>query len=221
MEGWWVWTVDDFGGKLRAAKGGDEEAFAVIWRTFNPPLLRYVRVKATPVAEDVVAETWLRAIQSLPTFEGDEAGFRAWLYTTARNLITDWYRVGPRRPFPVETSTIALFPARTSVETEVDERSGTDAALAVIAVLPADQAEAVLLRIVAGLDVSAVAKIMQRSTGAVRVLCHRGLRRLESLLEQGDPEEPASLRLRPVVNRDGDATSATAGVANGRGVLHG
>jgi RNA polymerase sigma-70 factor, ECF subfamily len=208
--------VDDFGGKLKAAKKGDEDAFTEIWRTFHPPLLRYVRVKATPVAEDVVAETWLRAIQSLPTFEGDEAGFRAWLYTTARNLITDWYRVGSRRPFPVETSTIALFPARASVEAEVDERSGTDAALAVIASLPADQAEAVLLRIVAGLDVAAVARIMQRSPGAVRVLCHRGLRRLESVLERADTEQTPALRLatatddhnRSAVSReDGPAVS--------------
>lgn len=213
--------MDDFGGKLRAAKGGDEDAFAAIWRAFHPPLLRYVRIKATPVAEDVVAETWLRAIQSLPTFEGDEAGFRAWLYTTARNLITDWYRVGSRRPFPVETSTIALFPARSSVEAEVDERSGTDAALAVIAALPPDQAEAVLLRIVAGLDVTAVAKIMQRSTGAVRVLCHRGLRRLESLLEHRDPKEPLSLPPRPVMDDNGNSAGAARDVSQVGGVLHG
>jgi RNA polymerase sigma-70 factor, ECF subfamily len=214
-------SVDDFGGKLKAAKGGDEDAFAAIWRAFHPPLLRYVRVKATPVAEDVVAETWLRAIQSLPNFEGDEGGFRAWLYTTARNLITDWYRVGSRRPFPVETSTIALFPSRSNVETEADERSGTDAALAVIAVLPPDQAEAVLLRIVAGLDVASVARIMQRSTGAVRVLCHRGLRRLESLLAEGDSKQPLALRLLPVPGSDEESGIGTGDTSEIGGVLHG
>jgi DNA-directed RNA polymerase specialized sigma24 family protein len=44
--------------------------------------------------------------------------------------------------------------------------------------LPADQAEAVLLRVLAGLDYPAVAEVMDRSTGAVRVLVHRGLKRL-------------------------------------------
>ena len=48
--------------------------------------------------------------------------------------------------------------------------------------LSADQADAVLLRVVAGLDVAEVAGIMGRSPGAVRVLCHRALRRLAPLL---------------------------------------
>jgi RNA polymerase sigma-70 factor (ECF subfamily) len=51
-----------------------------------------------------------------------------------------------------------------------------------IATLPADQAEAITLRVVAGLDVSRVATIMDKRPGAVRVLAHRGLRRLAERL---------------------------------------
>jgi RNA polymerase sigma-70 factor (ECF subfamily) len=47
-----------------------------------------------------------------------------------------------------------------------------------IATLPPDQAEAILLRVVAGLDVAQVADVMGRSPGAVRVLTHRGLKTL-------------------------------------------
>ena len=178
--------MNDFRGSLRAAKRGDQDAFASLWRQFQPSLLRYLKIKANPVAEDLAADTWLRVLRALPDFEGDEAGFRAWLFTTARNRLTDWYRGGSRRLDFIEHSKLDLLPASNNVESDADENSATYAALALISQLPADQSEAVMLRIVAGLDVASVAKIMGRTSGSVRVLCHRGVRRLESALSDTD-----------------------------------
>jgi len=177
-----VRTLNDFSELLRAAKRGDEDAFALLWRQYHPGVLRYLMVRAGSDAEDLAADTWCQAIRALDSFEGDENGFRAWLYTSARNRLTDWYRGSHRRPLPVDRSNLLLFPSQQRVEADAEENAATDAALALIAELPPDQAEAVMLRIIAGLDVSAVATIMERSPGAVRVLCHRGLRRLERSL---------------------------------------
>jgi RNA polymerase sigma-70 factor (ECF subfamily) len=175
--------MDDFGGNLRKARSGDQDAFARLWRNYQPGLLRYLKVKAGQGAEDLAADTWLRVVRALPTFEGDEAGFRAWLFTTARNRLTDWYRGGSNRLGLLEYSKLTLIPAKNNVEAEADEHAATEVALALIAELPPDQAEAVVLRIIAGLSVAAVASIMDRSQGSVRVLCHRGLRGLERKLE--------------------------------------
>lgn len=172
----------DFGGSLQAAKRGDEEAFAAIWREFQPGLLRYLRVKAAPAAEDLAADTWFRVLKALPSFEGDESGFRAWLFTAARNRLTDWYRAGDLRPLSIDVANLAVLPASNNVESEADEHSATERSLALIATLPPDQGEAVMLRIVAGLSVPVTAEIMGRSPGSIRVLCHRGLRRLEEML---------------------------------------
>jgi RNA polymerase sigma-70 factor (ECF subfamily) len=65
----------------------------------------------------------------------------------------------------------------------------TQSAIALIGTLPADQAEAVMLRNVSGLPVSVVAEIMGRPPGTVRVLCHRGLRRLARTLEGVVPDK--------------------------------
>ena len=64
--------------------------------------------------------------------------------------------------------------------------SGTSGLLgnALVRRLPPDQADAVLLRIVAGMDVGQVAEVMGRSEGSVRVLVHRGLQRLRELVER-------------------------------------
>lgn len=194
--------VVDFRGTLEAAQRGDQEAFAVLWREFQPGLLRYLRIKASPVAEDLAADIWLRVVRSLPTFEGDECGFRGWLFTTARNRVTDWYRTGERRPDLIEHAHLVVLPASTSVEDEADERSATDTAIALIGELPPDQAEAVMLRVVAGMDVARVAEIMGRTPGSVRVLCHRGLRRLEQrLVASGAAPAPVdSVERREVIH---------------------
>jgi RNA polymerase sigma-70 factor (ECF subfamily) len=175
----------DFRRNLRAAKRGDQEAFAVIWKEFQPGLLRYLTIKAGPAAEDLAADTWLRVLRALPGFEGDEIGFRAWLFTTARNRVIDWYRGSSKRYEHMEHSQFDLAPSTSNVEADAAENSATRSALTLIAQLPPDQAEAVMLRVVAGLDVAMVAQIMKRSSGSVRVLCHRGLRRLEVMLEEG------------------------------------
>jgi RNA polymerase sigma-70 factor (ECF subfamily) len=179
---------------LRAAQRGDEEAFAALWQANHPPLLRYLRVLAGEVAEDVASETWLQVVGGLRRFRGDEAGFRAWIFTIARNKLTDWRRYENRRPVyaidDVETAragsagtagAAGTADPRT-VDDEALERISTHRALRLIAVLPQDQAEIVLLRVVAGLDVAAVADIVGKRPGAVRVTCHRALRRLHDLV---------------------------------------
>ena len=203
----------DFRGTLRGAQRGDEEAFARLWREFQPGLLRYLRIKAAPVAEDLAADIWVRVLRALPGFEGDEQGFRGWLFTTARNRLTDWYRSGERRIDVIEHASLLVLPSPTNVEDEVAEHTATDRAVALIGELPPDQAEAVMLRIVAGMDVAGVAAIMGRTSGSVRVLCHRGLRRLEQrLLDLEAAEVGASSpagRARTVVTT-GTATVTTS-----------
>jgi RNA polymerase sigma-70 factor (ECF subfamily) len=174
----------DFRGTLNAAKGGDEEAFALLWREYQPGLLRYLRVKSGSVADDLAADTWLRVVRALPNFEGDEHGFRAWLFTTARNRLTDWYRRPESRLTLIDITALIALPARNNVESEVDANAATIRSLELIAKLPPDQAEAVMLRTISGLSVAATAEIMERSVGSVRVLCHRGLRRLEEMLQE-------------------------------------
>jgi len=190
--------VLDFGRTLRAAKQGDGDAFAHIWRQFQPGLLRYLKVKAAPVAEDLAADVWTRVLGALPAFDGDEQSFKAWLFTTARNRVTDWYRSSQRRVESADILDFAAVPAHDEVESEVVERSTTDAALALIARLPPAQAEAVLLRVVAGLDVPRVARVMSRSPGSVRVLCHRGLKLLELLVREDAASEARDVQFAEV-----------------------
>jgi RNA polymerase sigma-70 factor, ECF subfamily len=169
---------------LVAVQGGDEQAFAVLWRELQPAVLRYLRLAAADAAEDLAADTWVSVIRGLGRFQGDEQQFRAWVFTVARNRAIDWHRQAARRPtgsVPVEL--LADRPAPDDPAVAMLEAQSTRAALALLAELPADQAEVVALRVLGGLEVAEVARIVGKRPGAVRVLAHRGLRRLAKRLE--------------------------------------
>jgi RNA polymerase sigma-70 factor (ECF subfamily) len=170
-------TDDELARALRAAQAGDDAGFAVLWRALHPAVLRYLRVVAGDAAEDAASETWLQAARDLDRFAGDVAAFRGWLFRIARHRgIDERRRAGRRREDPAE-SVDAGPPARDAAA-EVIEGTATAWALRLVATLPADQAEAVMLRVVAGLDVATTAQVLGKRAGAVRIATMRGLRRL-------------------------------------------
>jgi RNA polymerase sigma-70 factor (ECF subfamily) len=169
---------------LAAAQGGDEQAFAVLWRDLQPAVLRYFQVAAAPAAEDLAADTWMSVIGGLGRFRGEERAFRAWVFTVARHRAIDWHRQARRRPTDsIPAERLIQRPAPDDPVAAVLEGQSTRAALALVAELPADQAEVVALRVLGGLEVAEVARIVGRRPGAVRLLAHRGLRRLARRVE--------------------------------------
>jgi RNA polymerase sigma-70 factor (ECF subfamily) len=173
---------------VRAAQGGDEDAFRVVFRDIQPRLLRYLRTLVGDDAEDVAAEAWLQITKNLSSFQGSADGFRGWSATIARHRALDHLRRQSRRPvadLPVE-ELVDVAGGRDTVA-EAFETMSTDAAMGLISRLPRDQAEAVLLRVVMGLDAKSAGKVLGKRSGAVRTAAYRGLRRLAELLADGAP----------------------------------
>ena len=174
-----------FGVRLAEAQDGDEDAFACLFRDVQPALLRYLRVTAPGAADDVASETWLQVVSGLAGFSGGENAFRAWLFTIARHRAIDWGRAqARRRTVPLVESDYAERLIVPDAADAAMERISTQAVLARLSVLPPDQAEIILLRVVAGLDATDVARIIGKSPGAVRVAAHRGLRRLAAAADK-------------------------------------
>ena len=173
----------EFPAVLQAASRGDEEAFGRLWHDLQPRVLRYFMVAAPAAAEDLASETWLGVVRGLDRFRGNEPSFRAWVFTIARHELLDWRRRETRRGIEdLAPNGVAEQLAPDDPEASALEHLSTRAALAQVAALPPDQAEAIVLRVVAGLGVDRVAAIMGKRPGTVRVLTHRGLRRLAERL---------------------------------------
>jgi RNA polymerase sigma-70 factor (ECF subfamily) len=158
---------------------GDGDAFRQVYREVHPTLLRYLEVLVGPnEAEDVASETWGQASRDLDRFSGDADGFRGWLTTIGRHRALDLLRRRSRRVQIVADLT-DLDPADVhDVESAAAELLGTSAALALLRELPRDQAEAIMLRVVMGLDARTAGEVLGKRPGAVRSAAQRGLRNL-------------------------------------------
>ena len=169
-----------FADTLERARAGDEAAFTLLFRDLQPALIRYLRVMTRSAAEDLASETWFDVVKGLDRFSGDEVGFRSWIFTIARRRQIDALRSMARRPVAVTTEEAdSPVPGPDDgVVLAAEENSALESALRTIARLPRAQAEVVMLRAVAGLSVAEVARVVGRRPGAVRILAHRGLRRL-------------------------------------------
>ncbi|MFD9487918.1 RNA polymerase sigma factor [Streptomyces sp. NPDC059991] len=169
----------ELGAAVARAQEGDERAFAVVYRLVQPGLLAQLRALVAAEAEDVASDAWLEIARDLARFRGDGAGFRGWTATIARHRALDHLRRQKRRPRTVGLDEEALeVPGGQDAAEAALESLSTRWALQLIATLPREQAAAVLLRVVAGLDGAAAGRVLGKRPGSVRTSAHRGLRRL-------------------------------------------
>jgi RNA polymerase sigma-70 factor (ECF subfamily) len=134
------------------------------------------RTRDAALAEDVVSETFLRAVREEGRLPAAPPARIAWLYRTAGNLIVDDYR--RRRRDEERAKLIAsLDPAPGDVRTRAELWVAVDR-------LPDTQRTAVLLRYVQGMKVTDVAEALGRSEGAVKQLLLRALRTLRERVDE-------------------------------------
>lgn len=188
---------------MARAQQGDETAFATAYRLVHPGLLGYLRGLVGDAAETVAAEAWQEIARDLGRFRGDGAGFRGWTAAIARRRAL----ATPRHPEAGQREA-ASGPEPDGPESDGPESDGPESdgpepgepesaerALELIAGLPRDQAEAVLLRVVVGLDGPAAARVLGERPGAVRSSAHQGLRRLAARLDaRGNGEDRSGTR---------------------------
>lgn len=160
-------------------RDGDDTAFVAFYTDFHPRLLRYARSLVAQDAEDVVAEAWLQIVRDVRRFHGTEDDLRGWTTRIVRNRALDFARARGRRPEQsVGLDLVTEHPGGEDTAGAALESISTGAAIELICTLPRDQAEAVLLRAVVGLDAASAGAVVGKSAGAIRVSAHRGLRRL-------------------------------------------
>jgi RNA polymerase sigma-70 factor (ECF subfamily) len=177
----------DLTAAVHAAQAGDEAAFRAVFRAVHPRLLGYVRTMvAEPDAEDVAAEAWLHISRDLSRFSGDADRFRGWTARIARNRALDHLRARGRRPQECRADEDALadLPGSCDTAEEALAALATTRAFALVSELPREQAGAVVLRTMLGLDARRAAVVLGSRPGAVRTANHRGLRRLAELVAQ-------------------------------------
>ncbi len=164
------------------AKKDEANAFGQIYDMLFKKIYRFVffRVGHKEQAEDLTEEIFLKAFTKIKTVSEDQ-NFEAWVYQIARNAIIDYYRS--------KKITVGLDEIENTLEYESN----------VIDVINLDQQQKFLLKLLKELEpvqqtviklkffdelnTPEIAALIKKSEGAVRVIQHRAILKLQELIK--------------------------------------
>lgn len=142
----------------------------------------YYRVGNEQDAEDLTQQVFLKAWQAIPRYKKTASPFIAWLMTISHNLIVDFYRTRRDKAY-LEAEILADGPASNpeqAAETSLEQQRLRRAILK----LGSDEQQVVILRFVEGFEFAEIASVLKKKEGNVRVILHRALVKLRTILEK-------------------------------------
>ena len=177
-------TSQEFSDVLLAAQSGGSWAFDRLYRAYGGSVTGYLRLQGAREPEDLSSEVFLSAFRTISRFSGDEAQFRAWLFTIAHRRLIDARRAASRRLEIPVSDFAGLEPSETTVSSEVEIVLATERIRALCNDLVPDQRNVLLLRLIGGLTIDEIADMIGKSPGAVKALQRRGLAAMRRRLER-------------------------------------
>lgn len=174
-------------GLVELARGGDAEAFGMLYDHYQPSVYRflYYRTRSVVVAEDLCSETFFRALRNMPSFRWQGKDFGAWLMTIARNLATDHFKAGRTR-LELTTEDMGQHDDATEgPENAVLASLTNEILLDALTKLPNEQRDCLIMRFLQGMSIAETAAALGRSDGAIKQLQLRGVRNLAKLMPEG------------------------------------
>jgi RNA polymerase sigma-70 factor (ECF subfamily) len=178
--------------RLRKSAIASPARFRELYERNRLPVFRYIYALtggSQDDAEDLAAETFLRAWKSRYQFDGDMDSAVGWLIRIARSLVIDNYRRSVRatRSLPAD-----LMPEPTPEQTAIHEEQ-QKFLLRLLADLPEEQREVIILRYLLGWRVNDIARHLGVSENKISVSLHRTLSRLRERWMELDAENPSTM----------------------------
>jgi RNA polymerase sigma-70 factor (ECF subfamily) len=161
-----------FDAVLAAAQTGEGWAFKRLFDWLGAPVAAYLRGAGLEDPEGTANECFLRAFGGLGRFAGSEERFRSWVFAIAHNLVVDERRRRGRRPQQAELVDDG-GPLAPGADDDALVAIGDQRVRQLLAGLPPDQRDVLLLRVVADLSIEDTAAALGKRPGAVKSLQHR------------------------------------------------
>lgn len=171
-----------------AAQAGDSEAFGELYRLYVDMVFRfcYYRVATRHTAEDLTADTFVRALRRITTYEDQGRDFGAWLVTIARNIVNDHFKCGRTRLETVTAEMLDSDEREAAVDAVVFADMTATAVRAAVARLNDVQRECLTLRFLDGLSIAETAAAMSKNEGAIKTLQYRAVKTLQRTTRTGE-----------------------------------
>jgi len=171
---------------IERARAGDAASFGRLYDHYMAPIYRFIAIKVgtRQEAEDLAHEVFVSAWQKLPQYEAQGFPFGSWLYKIARNRVIDHYRT--KKVQVSIDDAIAVDESQFGIQHDADEQidTGLDMAAVTEALeqLTSEQREVIRLRFMDDLSPAEIAKVLDKREGTVRIIQHRAIQKLKSIL---------------------------------------
>lgn len=170
---------------VRKAAQGQEAAFSELYDLYFDKIYRFVyfRVNHREQAQDLVSETFIKVWGRLRDME-DFSSFNSWLFQIARNLVIDYYRTKKIQVDLNLLENVLIYEDDLVNRTDVSLQEKIF--LEALKKLNPDQQVVIKLKFIEDLENAEIAKILDKTEGAVRVIQHRAIKELKNLLSNQD-----------------------------------
>lgn len=175
---------------LLRLKKKDPEAFAKVYDLYITPIYRFIYFKVSTHhdAEDLTSEVFLKTWQYITDNDDPIENLKALLYKTARNLVIDFYRQKAQKEFVREEEILINIEdsRQQNLLAQIETAAQMRNIEVVLRKMKDEYREIIILRFIEELSTKEIAKILDKSKGAVRVLIHRALKVARDLLHEDE-----------------------------------
>lgn len=175
--------------RLRAR---DADAFKEVYEFYLDRIYRYIffKVSTRETAQDLTSEVFLRAWQYIYNNKGIIENLNAFLYQIARNAVIDFYRSKTRMEIGLEEEMIKIEdPSQRKIYSHIHAKMDLEEIEKALRSCKDEYRDVVILKYIEQLNDGEIAKIMNRSKGAVRVLLHRAMNALREKFQHFNHEK--------------------------------
>lgn len=170
---------------IQKAQRGESDAFGFLYDRYFPKIYRFTLLKVSRRvdAEDITHQVFLNAWQNIRSYEFRGFPFSSWLYRIARNMVIDFYRT-QKRDVDIESVPEEIFMDDPNFSELVDSRMELEFVARALKKLKDDDQNILLLKFVNELSSKEIAEVIEKSEGAVRVMQHRALKQLKTIINE-------------------------------------
>lgn len=168
---------------IARAQAYEADAVGEIYRRYADAIYRYIyyRVGEAAVAEDLLGDVFVGALEQLPSFRNVGKPFEAWLFSIAHNKVVDHYRrQNVRRASPLNEEMVDT--RSEELHQLVAQRDDMQRAWGAVARLTEEQQQVVALRFLFEYSIAEVAAQLGKTEGAIKALQSRALATLRRYL---------------------------------------
>jgi RNA polymerase sigma-70 factor (ECF subfamily) len=172
---------------VQRARQGDQEAFAQLYEAHFDKIFRYVvlKIRNQAEAEDMTQQVFVKAYESIGSYQSQGVPFTAWLFRIAHNQMVDYVRKQSRKStVPLDES--LPIADETDLEHDVETKIEMEKVVLATKQLTKAQREVISLRFAGGLSITEAAKTMRKSEGAIKALQHSAILSLRKTLLAGE-----------------------------------